>query len=153
LALKRLENRYLLNAKLRLRSDPLHPVEQIYLEAIQLAEVQPAQAAQKLEAMLVVFDEEEQSSEQVERCLELARRRLQQLRSVIDRISLQQIEVAQQRMDVAARLAPSEPAQAARIYRGIIQLYEDKPWAANLVQEADRALAELPPMDEAPESS
>ncbi|MEX1040154.1 MAG: protein kinase [Pirellulaceae bacterium] len=144
LALKRLENRYLLGAKLRLVSDPLHPVEQIYLEAIRLADRHPNDAAEKLESMLVLFDDAEDQPEQVRKCLELARRRLTQLQGMINRVSAEQVQFAQQRMDAAQDIAATNPTRASEIYRGIIRLYQDKPWAANLITEAEQALDALP---------
>ncbi len=76
-------------------------------------------------------------------CLTLARRRLEQLKQEIEKHSAEQLEIIQKRLDEADRLLPTDPKRAQAMYRAAVELYSDKPWAADTVRRAQAALDKL----------
>ena len=50
-------------------------------------------------------------------------------------------KLVESRIARAAEVAAENPALARRIYRGVIELYGEKPWAADLVAKARTALS------------
>jgi hypothetical protein len=118
----------------------LAPIEQAYLEAVEIGRTRPAEAAARLQAIIDVYraaGEEEKITQQV---VTLARRHLASLRASLARSAASQQSELRERLAAAARLAPSDPAAAAAIYRGIVLLYKDQPWAAEIVAQAEAAL-------------
>lgn len=117
------------------------PVEQMYLEAVRYVQLDPARGAAKLQALIDVFQDEAASNAETKQCLELARHQLDQMQAdLAGKAELQQ-EVASQRLAHANELLESDPAAAAAIYRGIIELYGEKPWSSELIAAARAQLA------------
>ncbi|NMC21090.1 MAG: serine/threonine protein kinase [Thermogutta sp.] len=73
-------------------------------------------------------------------CLELARRRLARMREELQDVIRNQFDLVQKRLDQADQLQAENPQQADAIRQAVIALYQEKPWAAELVERARRAL-------------
>lgn len=144
LSLRRQENRYRLVSALGRVDQSLHPVEQLYLQAMKVSDQNPVQAQKQLQALLMTFGPAAKQEGDVARCLVLAERRLKQLTATIANRSTQQTASIRERMQHAESVASSQPEEARRIYRGVIQLLENTPWGANLVTEAKERLERLP---------
>ena len=138
--LLRLERRFERRVDDETIDSDLSPIEQAYLEAVQELRFDLARGIASLEALLVLFQEEEAESESARLCLELARRRLDQTRREVDRQAGSQLEFIRQQIDQARRQLESEPESSRATLRAIIQLYGDDPWAEQLVAEAREAL-------------
>jgi serine/threonine-protein kinase len=137
--LYRLQRQYERRARLRGGSDSLGPIERAYVEATQLASINPQAAILRLQALLNVYSGG-QSSSSDERCLKLAREQLVQLQARAEVVSAADLQMIQQRLDAADRLDSDDLEQAAAIRRGIVVLYADKPWAEPAVKRATQAL-------------
>lgn len=149
---ERLEQ-YRLEKKLALRSrrgesNGLSPVERAYQQAMQLASTDPAAALARLEALVAVFDEDGDPSSQAahnsqtEPTIALARQQIQRLRPSVEIALAAERQLLERQLERAGVLASSDQAAAKAIWRGIITLYQDKPWAQNYVAAAERGLAE-----------
>jgi serine/threonine-protein kinase len=127
--------------------DALLPAEEQYLDAMQLAASNPAKAAEKLRAIIVLYGtnsaEEvgDEASKRQASCIELARRQYGRLQRQIAKQSTQQLEELRRQFELAEQLEREEPMQARRMYRAIIDLYGDEPWAAEIVAEVNKRLA------------
>jgi hypothetical protein len=148
--LDKLETRFELRAKGLLASESLLPVETAYLEAINSAKQDPSRAAAKLQALLDLFGPRTQQPGSKGRrmqqagptaqCLELARRRLKQLGEQIDRSTSSDLPSIQARLDRADELSSGDPEAARAMRRAVIEIYQNKDWAAPVVQRAKKAL-------------
>jgi ElaB/YqjD/DUF883 family membrane-anchored ribosome-binding protein len=67
---------------------------------------------------------------------------LAQLRQEEAEHTREQLDLLQQRLDVADQARSSDPQRARAMYRAAIELYGDKPWAAAAVRRAREALME-----------
>ena len=149
--LDKLETRFELRAKGLLASESLLPVETAYLEAINYAEQDPSRAAAKLQALIDLFGphvpqagpkgRRTEQAGPTAQCLELARRRLKQLDEQIDRSTSTDLPSIQSRLDQADEISARDPDAARAMRRALIELYQDKDWAAPAVQRAKKALA------------
>jgi len=122
-------------------TESLLAVEQDYIEAIDYARLDPDRAASKLQALLDLYDLDQDPASRSGKCLELARTRLARLRGRIDGQTAQRLALVQQRLDRAAKLGPTDPQRARAMYRATIELYHDKPWAIEAVRRARQSLA------------
>ncbi len=143
LNLRRQENRYRLAASLGRGSQGMHPVEQIYLDAMKSHELDPISARDKLQGLVLTYGPSETQQGDVARCLVLAERRLKQLNSAIANRSKQQTISIRERLDYANQVASDDPNKAERIYRGVIQLLQNEPWGTNMLNEAQMRLNNL----------
>jgi eukaryotic-like serine/threonine-protein kinase len=117
-----------------------HPVQRAYTEAKRYQMINPELAAARFQALIDVYDDKE-TSEAARHYVNLARLRLKELEKQIARQTADGRSVVEARLARAAELAATDPAAARRIYQGIVALYSDKPWAAQLVEEAKGRLA------------
>ncbi|MBI1248990.1 protein kinase [bacterium] len=143
LNLRRQENRYRLAANLGRGGQGLHPIEQIYLDAMKLNDYDPMAARDKLQGILLAFGPADSQQGDIARCLVLAERRLKQLNNSLLHQSKQQTATIQQRLEYANSIATDKPDEARRIYVGVIQLLKEQAWGSNLVDEAKRGLNAL----------
>ena len=116
------------------------PVERLYLQALQTARSDPESAAAKLRALVHVYGDDRGSSNTVQEVVELAREQLTRLEAMIARSSEQERKLIERQLKRAAALEDMDPQAAEEIRRGIIELYERKPWAASLVEQAQSEL-------------
>lgn len=127
------------------KSDSLHPIQQIYGEAIAVEEQNPGEAAEKLRGLLDLYGnpaDQELEKEQL-RWLELAERKLEKLDAEVAAIAEQQLPALEARLRRAVTLQTSDSEAARNIYAGLIKLYADKPWAEPIVETARAQLQKL----------
>jgi hypothetical protein len=117
------------------------PVEQLYVEAIRARPFSPETAAFQLEALTQLFDGDSSPTPDARRCVVLAKRELEQLRAELEAARAVHRKFIQSRLDAARQLAPEDRTAALEIWQGIVRLYAEKPWAAELVQEARNSLS------------
>lgn len=138
--LNRLERRFDLRSKGLVTTEALLPVELDYLEAINYAKLNPEQGIAKLQALIDLYQPRNDTSGPTGQCLELARRRIAQLREQLQRSSADHLALIMDRLDKAEAFAPTDPGRAKAMRRAVIELYDGKPWAADAVARARAAL-------------
>ena len=112
-----------------------------------LAESNPAQTIHELSLIDTLFAEnssdlDDDTQQRLDACLELARRQKGVLEAKVIKQSQIDITTVQNRLDLAEVLHESNPNQAKKIVRAVVNLYHDKPWAAPIVIRAEALLAE-----------
>jgi hypothetical protein len=136
----KLRNRMSGNAK------PLPAVE-IFGGAVRMQNTDPARAAAMLEALLHLYPKDGGSraalSEDERTYLALTERQLAKLRQVNDKRAAEQLPVLKERLAAAQRLEASAREQAAGMYQALVDLYDDQPWAADVVSQARARQQEL----------
>lgn len=157
LELFRLQRRFELRARRPTSSEGLLPVERAYLEVVPILAADPPLAAEKLDAMLVIFDETAVKdlslveSKRVEQCLELVKQQLAQLQKQNVAQSSSTRQLLKQKLDIAVKLESTDPAAARKVYQAIIDLYGDRAYAAEEVSVARTRRDQLQlPKSEAP---
>jgi len=143
IALTRFERKLELRARQSTDSSRLSPVEQMFLDALRAERTGPEEAARRFAALVDLFGGQEDAPKATRRCVELAQRRAAQLAAQIDATCRQHLELLEQRIAHADAIRACDPNAAAAIYRGIVALYSDKPWADALVEQAAEALQRL----------
>jgi serine/threonine protein kinase len=138
--LRRLDRRFDLRIKGLSGGEDLTPVERAYLDAMSFVRLDPQLAATKLQAMVALYDRPGGGMGTSDLCLVLAKRRIEQLRGDAGKQTAEQIALLRSRLDAADALRETQPLRAAAIYRAVVQLYADKPWAAEVVARARKAL-------------
>ena len=95
----------------------------------------------KLQAIVDLYEQESHDGgpTEQEQCLKLAKRRLDQLREEMKKQVAEQLELLEDRLNAADALRPSNP-QRAKMYRAVVELYGEKPWAAEAVRRARQGL-------------
>ncbi|MBN1854923.1 MAG: serine/threonine protein kinase [Pirellulales bacterium] len=126
----------------------LLPVEYMYVQAIQLAETQPNQAIQKLEAILAMYPEKradrlDEADARMERCLHLIKRRLAQYTRQQKTLADIHLPNLKERLACADSLAATDPHAAQSIYQAIVDLYSHMPWAQDVVGKARAGIERL----------
>ncbi|MFN0017056.1 MAG: serine/threonine-protein kinase [Pirellulaceae bacterium] len=145
LDLGRLQKRFELRARRVGGSDALAPIERAYMEAVRLAANDPDSALAKFQALVDVYGSDKEIGDNQlqkrtnQQCIDLARKQIERLQNANDKTNAQQRTLIQSQLKRAATLQKSNPAGAAKIYRGLIELYGNKPWAADLVKQAEAA--------------
>lgn len=148
-----------LQRKARARSriagaERLGPIEQLYLSALGLVGADPVQAAAMLSDLIDLYDplgvtadgqiatgsDRSVLTEDDRRWLVLARQELKKLTDQADAEASQELPAIEERLAAAEVVARNRPAEAMRMYRAIIRLYRNTPWAANVVSKAQAAL-------------
>jgi serine/threonine-protein kinase len=138
--LYRLERRFERRAAGLVRDETLLPVERDYLEAIHYARFDPPRAMRKLQAILDLYDSHADASGPVGQCLRLVQRRLERLREQVQRQAPQQIQLIEQHLVQAEALFATDPVRARAMCAAVVELFSDKPWAAEWVRRAQRDL-------------
>jgi eukaryotic-like serine/threonine-protein kinase len=142
--------------------EPLLPAEQLYLQAVNLADSSPDKALGTLESIVNLYgtdppadearptqdsskksDADRDAAARTSDVVQLARRRIGTLRSDLARDRKRQLADLTERLDVAEKLAKTDSVRAAAMYRAIIDLHQGEPWADAVVANARRRLAEL----------
>lgn len=142
LDLSRLQKRFELRARRVGGKDDLTPIERAYMEAVRLTAHDPDAARAKFQALIDVYGSEKQIGDNPlqqrvnQQCLDLARKQTARLQSADDKTNAVQRKLIQQQLARATSLQKSDSATAAKICHGIIELYSNKPWAADLVKQA-----------------
>jgi len=142
--LYRLERRFEIRVFKLAGTESLLPIERAYLEAINYARLDPERGMAKLQALLALYDHRTDLSGPTGQCLELARRRLERLREQLHESTSEHLALVNERLDQADRLHHTDPERARAMWRAVIELYREKPWAAGAVRRAQDALAAEP---------
>jgi eukaryotic-like serine/threonine-protein kinase len=119
------------------------PIELAYLDASDYTRYSPEQQIVRLQALIDLYKQSAETETKISECLTLAQRRLDKLKQEVRKYAPEQLEVLQKRLDEADSLAASDPKRAQNMYRAAIELYGDKPWAADAVSRARTALDKL----------
>ncbi|MFW5692788.1 MAG: serine/threonine protein kinase [Thermoguttaceae bacterium] len=140
--LHRLQRRFDLRMRGLTEAKNLLPIEQAYIEAMHHVGTNPDRTAARLEALLALYGQEEASGP-TGLCLELARRRLDEVRQQLADDARQHLALLEERLQAAARKQADQPGEARRIYEAVVELYDEKPWAADAVRRAREGLNQL----------
>jgi len=153
--LYRLERQFELRARSMAKVTELLPIERAYLEAINYASIDPERGLAKLRALVELYGDRTDLSGPAGKCLALARRRYERLSQQLAAASEDSREELEGRLRRAEEIRQENPDAARSILKGLIELYQDKPWAAEAVAQARAALAagaKSPPPDAHPEA-
>lgn len=145
--LSRMQNSFERRARRLSATASLTPVERAYLDAVEIGRSRPEAAIARLAAILAVYGDDEKAPKSTQQVVTLARRQMASLQHSIKTSSAEHLAELQARLATAKKLAATKREDAANIYRGIVTLYADKPWAASIVAEARRELAVLEAMN------
>ena len=141
------------NAKLSARTlkklDDQSPIEKCYVEASALAAINPEAAIAKLQAIIDLYGDAPVTDADGGEFLEIAKQDLSKLKQQVNASSSEQLQLVKTQAERAKTREKDDPAGAKRIWQSILELYGDKPWAAEVVESARQSLAELA---KAPES-
>jgi eukaryotic-like serine/threonine-protein kinase len=143
LELQRLERQLRVRARLR-GGQEAQTVASILASATALQESDPARAAQMLEDLLRLFPSTgpaaAELSETHRSYLTLAERQLARLRTQSAEQGKELLPDLQQRLQAAQRLEKSSPADAAAMYRALVDLFQQQPWALPIIDQAEARL-------------
>jgi serine/threonine-protein kinase len=142
----RMERQYERRAKRREDASQLSPVEAAYAEAMQVARIDPAEGADRLHALLTLYDDQtnaDRGTDNVSLCLRLARSKYDRLRRQAESYIADNLALVQSRLEEAEELSEPSPDEAREILQSIVTLYRHKPWAQDAVQKAESRLATL----------
>ena len=148
--LRRLERRFDRRAKGLFGAENLLPIERAYFEAISVARTDIDAGIARLSALLDLYCDSRGDPGPQGLCLELARRRLEQLKTEIERAGGDLQAMLGERLAAARNAQTTDPEKSQRIYRAIETLYAGKPWAAKAVAEARQALGRASAAEESP---
>ena len=123
-------------------TDSISPVERAYMEAVRLAASDPDAALARFQALVDVYGSAKEIGTKPlrqhtnQQCIDLARKQIERLQSANEKTNAEQRKLIQEQLARAARLQKTDSAAAEKIYRGLVELYGNKPWAADLVKQA-----------------
>ena len=135
------------------RADTDSTIERTYIEAINIADVEPERGLAMLEAMIDLYNSPAVTkTPEVLDYLELAIKESGQIRKQINTYSVGHLLLIGQQLDYARKLQATNPKAAQKICLAIIELYEAKPWARQRVAEAASLLTEIADAADQPEN-
>jgi serine/threonine-protein kinase len=146
--LDRLERKLQRETRRKTNSSPsLLPAEQLYLRAAGLVESSPEKALAMFESLVNLYETPgatiDKNGARTSDIVQLAKRRIESLRSDLDRQRKQQLADLNERLETADKQATKDPKVAASMYQAIIDLYQEFAWAEPVVSKARNKLAEL----------
>ncbi|MCD4726432.1 MAG: hypothetical protein K8R46_02135, partial [Pirellulales bacterium] len=121
-------------------ADNLQPIERAYLEAIRYIRLDKELGATRLRAIIDLFGRPGDDAEPTRQCLILAQRQLEKLKKETGKFVAEQLDLLNERLDAADALLTSDPGRAKEMYRAVVILYAEKPWAADAVRRARDAI-------------
>lgn len=143
LELQRLERQLRVRARLH-GGQEAQTVASVVGAAMALQETDPPRAAATLEDLLALYPLSgpgaAELSETQRSYLTLAERQLTRLRTQIADRAKELLPDLQQRLQAAQRLEKTSPEQAATMYRALVALFQDQPWAKTIVDQAQARL-------------
>ena len=148
LELYRLERRFEARAKRPKGVTELSPVERAYLEAVRLRPSDPELSLARFQALVDVYGGTEEpgltplQQKTRQQCLELAAKQIERLTETVTTLNAEQRLAVTRQLERAGKLAEKDRAAALKVWQGIITLYGDKPWAKDLVEQANARLAD-----------
>jgi serine/threonine-protein kinase len=135
------------------------PAEQLYLDAVSLTESSPDKSIEMLESLVNLYGADLPPDSSVTSepgdgrkpdklartagVVQLARRRIDALRSDLARKHKAQLADIGERIDAAEKLSKADPQRATAMYQAIVDLYGSEEWADAVVAKARAGLAEL----------
>src|SRR5258708_35059592 len=93
----------------------LTPVERCYIDALHTARNEAGLGVEKYQAMVDLFESREENSAAELRCLQLAKRRIDELGKQSEQQHKEMLTAVKKSLDRADDLAKSEPLRAAKI--------------------------------------
>lgn len=123
----------------------LTAAQQLYLEAVRLAEEDPARAAARLEALVQLGAAAGAETPQLQRVGELARQRLESLEHELQQQAQQHHQLIEQLIERADQLGSSQPQTARQILEALLELYQHQPFAESLLGDIRSRLDALDP--------
>lgn len=147
--LYRLQKQFELKARRLGLADSLLPVERAYLEALRLAANDPELALRRFQSVVQVFEGttaegmETEQTRAIVRCVELARQQVARLQDRVAEATNEQRSFLRQRLAEVERLTTEDPPRATAILAGIIELYQERAWAAEYVTQAKELQQQL----------
>ncbi len=139
--LHRLELSFSRRARSMTRIEELLPIERAFLESINYESIDPEQGAARLKALVEMYQDRKDLSGPAGRCLELARCRYERLSQALEIVSADTLAELEERLEHANDIRAANPAGARAIWRGLVELYQEKEWAAEVVAAARAELA------------
>ena len=147
--LYRMERRLRIQARMGRGTTGLMPIEQIYVEAVRVSETDPLRAVEQFDALIDLYGEpgDESNSEgdndRRQLCLKLARQQRELLQAQANEMVVEQRGALEERLARADSIVEDDPARAEKIWKAIVDLYGDRPWADDLVAQAQKGLARV----------
>ncbi len=127
----------------------LTPVERDYWEALNYLRLDPDRGMAKLQAIVELYGGKSGKIGEEESCVTLARRNLAELKKETEKYAVKQLAALKSRLADADALRSSDDkqdrAKAISIYRAVVALYADKPWATEAVRRAKKGLEQGKP--------
>ena len=118
-------------------------IEWQLIEAIRNERIAPRRALRQLKAIVAMYSEGAELTDQDQRCVEVANRRLVAMKTPSSSIGREkQRTLIADRMAAAREFESVDRGSANKIYQAIIDFYEDEPWATEMVDQARASLAE-----------
>ena len=105
-----------------------------YLQALQKSRTSQEVAAVQMQAVIDLFSGV--SDKEAQQYVKLAKADLASLNKQINQRRQDSLQILRSRLQAADKLLKTDTEAAQAIYRSLIILYADKPWAAEVVQEA-----------------
>jgi serine/threonine protein kinase len=128
-------------SRIRGKTQELSPVERDYVEALKQVDLDPELGMKKMMALVDLYGgDADDQPETTRQCLELAKRKLEKLRKDVAAYSREHRKRISAQLDRADAIAGDDLQTAQKIWRAVIELYDGKIWATDLV---DRARAKL----------
>ncbi len=119
-------------------------VEWTYLDAMRTARSDPRQALEALASLIAVYGHEPDDSTAAA-CVELARKQRERLLQILEKHEAEHRRELERRLKAADALYAANRADAQAIWRGVIDLYGNQPWASAAVGQAQDRLAKASP--------
>lgn len=124
-----------------------HPIAEIFAEAMRVKSTDPVRSAELLQQLLILYPVEGLAAGELSEIqlndLKLAQQELDNLRKLVQQQAQQQLPQLSERLAAAKRLESTAPAQSIAMYRALVKLYGDMPWAAPVVRQAEERLTIL----------
>lgn len=144
LELYHLEQEFELRLKSRLKKyekdENLQPIERAYLEALRYLRLDKELGMAKLRAIVILFGQPGAEEEPTGQCLTLVKQQLEKIERETERRAGEQLTLLLERLDAADELMDTDAEHAQNMYRAVIALYAEKPWAEPAVLRSRKAL-------------
>jgi hypothetical protein len=126
------------------------PIQRAFSDARRQALTSPDVALARFQAIIDLYDDGPATSEQTARYVKLARQQHERLEKRVGKFVSDSRTLITSRLDKADTLVANDPNAARRMYEGVLALYQNKPWAADLVERAQAGMAKVAPTVQQP---
>lgn len=144
IAIDRLERQFDRESRRLGGSRRLTPIERVYLDAVRTLRRDEVEGVKRLDALLSLFGTWPDSSRTTKRILALAHRQRSNAALSVRDAGTDDLKFIESRLAIAADLRDEDPQAARDIYRGILEIFGDRSWAAEIVDEVRGLLSTLP---------